>query len=89
MEGDSPFADPIGWIHTNLDAPPDVPSLAARADLSESSFHRKFVAATGETPARFVEAARLMRRECCFRAGRHSPTHDGKPSISGDVAKIL
>lgn len=36
-----------------------MPALAARAGLAERSFHRKFVAATGVTPARFVEAARL------------------------------
>jgi transcriptional regulator GlxA family with amidase domain len=59
VKGGSPFADLIGWMHANLDTPLDVPSLAARAGLSERTFHRKFVAATGETPARFVEAARL------------------------------
>lgn len=59
VKGDSPFADLIGWIQANLDAPLDVPSLADRAGLSERTFHRKFVAATGETPARFVETARL------------------------------
>ena len=37
----------------------DVSALAARAGFSERSFHRRFLAATGETPARFVEAARL------------------------------
>ena len=59
VKGDSPFADLIGWMQSNLGAPLDVPSLAARAGLSERTFHRKFVAATGETPARFVETARL------------------------------
>lgn len=59
VRGDSPFADLIGWIQANLDAPLDVPSLAARAGLTERTFHRRFVAATGETPARFVETARL------------------------------
>jgi len=59
VKSDSPFADLIGWIQTNLSEPQDVPALAARAGLSERTFHRKFVAATGETPARFVEAARL------------------------------
>ncbi|TIO08935.1 MAG: helix-turn-helix domain-containing protein [Mesorhizobium sp.] len=59
VKGDSPFADLIGWIQANLDAPLDVPSLAARAGLTERTFHRKFVAAAGETPARFVEIARL------------------------------
>lgn len=57
--GDSPFAELIGWIQSNLDAPLDVPSLAARASLSERTFHRRFAAATGQTPARFVEIARL------------------------------
>lgn len=59
IKSDSPFADLIGWIHANLDAPLDVPSLADRAGLAERTFHRKFTAATGQTPARFVETARL------------------------------
>ena len=58
-KADSPFADLIPWILANLDATLDVPALAARASLSERTFYRKFVAATGETPARFVESARL------------------------------
>ena len=33
--------------------------LAERAGLSERTFHRRFFSATGQTPARFVEAARL------------------------------
>lgn len=59
VKGDSPFADLIGWIQSNLNAPLDVVSLAARAGMTERTFHRKFAAATGETPARFVEIARL------------------------------
>ncbi|HLP67661.1 MAG TPA: helix-turn-helix domain-containing protein [Rhizobium sp.] len=59
VKGDSPFSDLIGWIQANLAEPLDVPSLAARAGLTERTFHRKFLAATGETPARFVETARL------------------------------
>jgi transcriptional regulator GlxA family with amidase domain len=58
-KADSPFAELIGWMQANLDAPLDVPTLAARVGLTERTFHRRFVAATGETPARFVEAARL------------------------------
>lgn len=56
---DSPFAALIGWIQANLHAPLDVPTLAARAGLTERSFHRKFTAATGQTPAHFVETLRL------------------------------
>ncbi|MCZ7865682.1 helix-turn-helix domain-containing protein [Agrobacterium salinitolerans] len=59
VKGDSPFADLIGWIQANLDEPLDVPVLADRAGLSERTFHRKFVAATGQTPAKFIETARL------------------------------
>jgi transcriptional regulator GlxA family with amidase domain len=59
MKADSPFANLIEWVHANLDACLDVPTLAARAGLTERTFHRRFVAATGETPARFVEIARV------------------------------
>ena len=59
VRADSPFADLIEWIHANLDKALDVPALAARAGLTERTFHRKFVAAVGQTPARFVETARL------------------------------
>jgi transcriptional regulator GlxA family with amidase domain len=59
LKADSPFADLIEWIQSHLDEPLDIPSLAARAGHSERSFHRKFVAATGKTPAHFVEAVRL------------------------------
>ena len=59
VKAENPFSDLIGWIHTNLDASLDVPAMAARVGLTERTFHRKFVSATGETPARFVEMARL------------------------------
>lgn len=59
VKADSPFADLITWVLDNLGSPLDIPALAERAGLSERTFHRKFVAATGETPARFVETARL------------------------------
>lgn len=59
VKGDSPFGELIGWIQSNLDQPLEVPLLAARVGMTERTFHRKFAAATGETPARFVEIARL------------------------------
>lgn len=58
-KADSPFADLIAWIQTNLDASLEVSALAARAGLTERTFHRKFLAATGQTPARLVETVRL------------------------------
>lgn len=59
VKGDSPFGELIGWLQQNLSLPLDVAALASRAGMSERTFHRKFVAATGHTPARFVEIARL------------------------------
>jgi transcriptional regulator GlxA family with amidase domain len=59
VSGDSPFADLVGWIQSNLHADLDVPVLAERAGLTERTFHRKFLDSTGQTPARFVEIARL------------------------------
>jgi transcriptional regulator GlxA family with amidase domain len=58
-KADNSFADLIGWIMSNLDRTLDVATLAARAGLGERTFYRRFVHATGETPARFVESARL------------------------------
>lgn len=59
VKGASPFGDLIGWIQSNLDQPLEVPLLASRVGMTERTFHRKFAAATGQTPARFVEIARL------------------------------
>jgi transcriptional regulator GlxA family with amidase domain len=59
VEADNPFGELISWVQTNLDGSLDVPALAARTGLTERSFYRKFLAATGETPARFVETLRL------------------------------
>ncbi|MFN7025522.1 MAG: GlxA family transcriptional regulator [Pseudorhizobium sp.] len=59
VKGDSPFGELISWMQSNLDQPLEVPLLAERVGMTERTFHRKFAAATGETPARFVEIARL------------------------------
>ena len=56
---ETPFVKLIDWMQAHLDQPLDVPTLAARAGLSERSFYRKFTDATGKTPAHFVESLRL------------------------------
>lgn len=53
------FDDLIGWVRTNLSAPLDVDTLAARAAMSPRNFARVFRSETGATPARFVEKLRL------------------------------
>lgn len=56
---DNPFAPLIDWMQGRLDKTLDGPALAARAGLTERSFYRKFQAATGQTPAQFVESLRI------------------------------
>ncbi len=58
-KADGPFADLLVWAQANLDEALDVPRLAAKVGLSERTFHRRFVAATGETPGRYIEMVRL------------------------------
>lgn len=61
------------WIVENPSADLSVPALAARANMSERSFARHFVAETDFTPAQFVERARLD--EACRRLA------DGETSL--------
>jgi transcriptional regulator GlxA family with amidase domain len=58
-KSDSRFVELTGWLQANLHRRLHVPSLAARSGLSERSFYRKFLAATGDSPARFIESVRL------------------------------
>jgi len=58
-KADGPLADLLVWVQANLDTALDVPSLAAKVSLSERTFYRRFFAATGETPAQYVETVRL------------------------------
>jgi len=53
------FQDLMAWIQERLDQRLDVSVLAAQAGLAERTFYRKFLAATGRTPAKFVETLRL------------------------------
>lgn len=53
------FDELIGWVRTNLAAPLDVDTLAARAAMSPRNFARVFRSETGTTPARFIEKLRL------------------------------
>jgi transcriptional regulator GlxA family with amidase domain len=55
----NPFAELISWLEGRLAEPIVMSSLASRCGLSERTFYRKFVAATGQTPAQFVQNARL------------------------------
>src|SRR6516225_2546009 len=57
----TPFADLINWLESRIAQPIQIGELASRCGLSERTFHRKFVGATGQTPAQFILNARLER----------------------------
>jgi transcriptional regulator GlxA family with amidase domain len=63
------YGDLIRWMLENLDSPLDVETLSRRAGQSVRSFHRKFSAATGKTPAAFVEALRLQQAQILLAQG--------------------
>jgi Transcriptional regulator containing an amidase domain and an AraC-type DNA-binding HTH domain len=56
-----------------------VPTLAARANLGERNFYRRFLAATGSSPAHFVEALRLEAARTLI---------DGELPLKGVAAKV-
>ena len=80
-EADAPFARLIEWMQAHLDEPLDVPALAARAGLSERSFYRKFVEATGKTPAHFVEGLRLEAARTLLAKGLPLKTIAGRVGL--------
>jgi len=58
-DSDDSFGDLVLWMQERLARRLDVPTLAVRTGLSERTFYRRFVKATGQTPRRLVETLRL------------------------------
>jgi transcriptional regulator GlxA family with amidase domain len=65
-----PLRDLQAWIAGHLDADLSVGALAARACLSERHFARAWRAATGLTPAAYVEALRVERARALLQDGQ-------------------
>lgn len=61
MEASDRFDGMLQWLTENLHVPVTVADLADLAGMSPLNFARRFVARTGATPARFVEALRAER----------------------------
>ncbi|MGW4116548.1 GlxA family transcriptional regulator [Actinosynnema sp. NPDC004786] len=62
--GRTGIAATVDWAVDRLGSPIGVADLAAHAGMSERTFHRAFLAATGDTPGRWlqVQRVRLARR---------------------------
>ena len=63
------YAGLIDWVADHLDADLRLEALAARANEAPRTFHRRFAAETGTTPAAFVERLRLDRARSLLEAG--------------------
>lgn len=57
--GEDRFGSLHDWMGTHLATNLTLPALASRAGMSERSFSRRYLEATGRTPARAVEALRV------------------------------
>lgn len=64
-----PFEEALRWIDENIGQPIRVADLAERTGMSERTFFRKFSAAIGEPPAKFIENVRLTRARDLLQAG--------------------
>ncbi|GGP49983.1 AraC family transcriptional regulator [Saccharothrix coeruleofusca] len=61
------------WMRHHVDAPVDVGTLANRAGMSVTSFHRHFKAATGTTPVEYHKRVRL---------------HEARRLLTGEVETV-
>jgi transcriptional regulator GlxA family with amidase domain len=59
QSGEEPFGQLHAWINANLSRDLSLPVLASQAAMSERSFSRRYVEATGLTPARAVDRLRV------------------------------
>jgi transcriptional regulator GlxA family with amidase domain len=57
---DGTLRDLLEWLRAHLDQPLSVRQLAARANMSERTFARRFVADTGTTPQRWLIGQRIL-----------------------------
>ncbi len=57
---DGALQDLLGWLRAHLDQPLAVRQLAARANMSERTFARRFVQDTGTTPQRWLIGQRIL-----------------------------
>ena len=64
------YAALVAWVSDHLEVELTNETLADRAGQSSRTFHRRFTADSGVTPAAFVEALRLQRARDLLEAGQ-------------------
>ena len=83
IRAESPFADLIQWMQNNLDRPLDVPTLAARANLGERNFYRRFSRSNRKLTGSFC---RGVAPRSGAHADRRRTAAQGRRSESGPDA---
>ncbi|WP_116051068.1 GlxA family transcriptional regulator [Amycolatopsis palatopharyngis] len=66
---DALVGEVLEWIERRLDRPVTIAELARRTGLGERTFLRRFSAATGTTPHRWLTERRLDRAQAMLEAG--------------------
>jgi len=60
LDATDPFLEVVSWAQANLGEPITIADLAKRAAMSKRSFARRFLAALGTTPYRWITRQRLQ-----------------------------
>lgn len=81
------YADLVSWVGDNLLADLTLEALAARAGQAPRTFHRRFTADVGATPAAFVERLRLDRARTLLEAG-HAPKQVAMATGFGSLDRL-
>jgi transcriptional regulator GlxA family with amidase domain len=66
---DGALRELIEWLRAHLDQPLSVRQLAARANMSERTFARRFVQDTGTTPQRWLIGQRILLAQQLLEEG--------------------
>jgi transcriptional regulator GlxA family with amidase domain len=71
-ESEAPIASLLDWMQDHLDQPLTVDDLADRCAMSTRTFARKFRAATGTTPQRWLSRQRVRRAQQLLETSDHN-----------------
>jgi transcriptional regulator GlxA family with amidase domain len=83
---DSVFSDVVAWLARNPDKPLRVADMAAKARMSERTFHRRFTEATGLGPAKYFERMRLETAKRYLEAGQPAKTVAARVGYASESA---
>lgn len=78
----------LGWAQGNLDQPLTVGDLAQRANMSDRTFARRFVAVTGTTPHQWLTAQRVEMAQRLLEETEHGVEMVAQQTGFGNAAML-